>query len=179
MAIESHRQIIRSTNRAFTDIILPIGGQWALQNNEVNGWGLQGPLDDSNTQDLGDYATYTTLNPQQLGGLRFPIDVELVELDLIYRCDTNATLDWKWLIYTQTKTMNSGTRVTTLVYDGTLGVAGTPTQYTQSTIVTGDLTNAVLTAGDFLCLAAGTPTQIANRTVQVYGGYIRLRPIYP
>ena len=35
------------------DIIFPLSGQWLLDPNEMNGWGVLGPYDNSNTQDLG------------------------------------------------------------------------------------------------------------------------------
>jgi len=189
MVIESHRQIVRAKdgNKAFNDLVYPVSGQWALQNNEVNGWGLLGPYDNTNSQDLGNYTNYLSLNPQQLGGFRFPFDVDFIELDIIYRINNNNTQDWKWLIYTQEKTIASTTRSTELIYDGPLGIIATPTQYQQTTITAADLTLAYLPAGQFFCLAAGTPSQVANRNIQIYGGSIVFRkneegpppPVFP
>ena len=156
-------------------ILIPVSGQFAAQNNEVNGWGQLGPFDNTNSQDFGNYASYTTLNNLQVGGLRFPFDVRFVELDIIHRNNAGATDEWKWLIYTQEKTPGSTTRVTQLIYDGALNNYGN-NEPQQTQIVAADLidppNDTVLTAGHFWSLAVGTPTQAANRNIQCYGGWI-------
>ena len=50
-----------------SSIVVPLGGQYRLDDGEVNGWGNVGYIDDSNVQDLGDH-TATNLT-RMAGGL--------------------------------------------------------------------------------------------------------------
>ena len=151
-------------------------GQWALQNNEVNGWGVIGSADNTNSQDFGNYTNYQTLNAATMGGMRFPVDVRFVEMDLLWR-NTTGTMDWKWIIYRHTKTAGTAVETTEMIYDGPLRSNANVAIVSQTILTSDDLIDPVIPAGDFFLLAAGTPVQAANENVQVYDGYAIFEPV--
>lgn len=169
-----------NTVKAMVDILdkrmdpLHIGGQWALQSGEVNGWSQIGVIDQTNSLDYGNYATRSTLNPQNLGGFRWPFDVRVIGLDMTYRCNNDGTLEFSWMLYRQEKTFDSNIRTTTLIYDGPLEIPATPTNAAQTIIDTSLITDPIIPAGSYLSIATGTPSQTANRNAQVYNGCLHV-----
>lgn len=155
-------------------IHIPIAGQWAAQNNEVNGWGIIGIYNNTNSQDYGDYSAGTAgINNAQIGGISFDFPVRFRKFNAIHRNNSALTNPWGWEIYSQEKTPASLTRVTTPLYDERASLRDYGNnQYQETTILGSQLTSNVLAAGHILTLAVATPSQTASRNIQLYTGYM-------
>lgn len=160
-------------------IIVHLGGQFRLRNDQISGFGSVGPIDDSNTQNLGASAA-TNLN-RLAGGWTFPFDVSIKRFYAPHRVSNVAADPWGWLVYTQNKTYPGNTRVTTFVLDEVGDNAGVgPNDYgdTANQLTDVDLSlvaNAQnIPAGDFIGVAVNAPTSPADYFVQVMGGYLEL-----
>ena len=159
------------------DVVFPLGGQWLLDPNELNGWGQIGPYDDTNAQDLGNVGA----NPNRLsGGLCFPWDVELVRMFAWHRNSNGDVQPWGWRLIKQQKTAGSNTVVSTNIIRETGGdLRDYDNNQNQQTDI--DFTSnpeRSLTAGQVLCLGVEAPTAVSsNRYVQVMSGYLHLRRV--
>ena len=160
--------------------IYPLGGQFLLDPNEFNGWGNNGPIDNSNTQDLGNVAV---ANPNRnAGGISFPWDVDLLGFFAWHRNSNGAAEAWGWRIGMQTKNAGSNTVswvdvISEVADNGGVGPRNySNNQNQQTSIDLSVLTNNVLTAGDVLVLGVEAPTaNTTNYFVQIHSGYLHFR----
>ena len=159
------------------NIIVPVSGQFFLDNPaggaEVNGWGDQGPSDNTNQQDLGNTVDYPTLN-RRAGGLVFPEDMQLVRFYAWHRINNTDAADWGWVITRLQKTAGSNTQTGLSLYSeiGSYNVYGnTQNQLTDVTT----FTNNPIPAGQVVNLAVAVDPAFVgdtNRNVQVQAGYM-------
>ena len=82
-------------------IIVPLGGQFLLDPNEINGWGITGPTDDSNTVDLGD-SNVTNLS-RFAGGYCWPFAVRLKRMFAWHYNSNNNAQAWGWVVSRQAR----------------------------------------------------------------------------
>lgn len=164
------------------DFIFPLGGQFLLDPNEINGWQIQGPYDDSNTGDLGN-ANSTNLS-QNAGGLSFPWDVKLLKFYAWHRNNNSSAHAWGWVLWKQQKTNNSSSRTTTFIVNEPAGNNNTGTRDYNNTnpqltdLDLSEVPNNVIPAGNVLGLGVSAPTaQTTNRYVQIMSGYFHLERV--
>ncbi len=159
---------------------VPLGGQFRLDtnNNEINGWGSVGPVDDSNTQQIG--AVGDTTLSRNAGGIVFPFDVHLRRFYVWHRNNNADAQPWGWVIHRQVKTAASNTVSTTYVLDEVADNGGTgPRDYGNNTNQLADIDLTAVTAaqnipaGEMIGLGVAAPTAGVNqRNVQIQGGYL-------
>lgn len=173
---DTNAQPLKSNDRYF-----PVnwGGQFLLDPNEINGWGVVGFVDDTNNQDLAD-ADATTLT-RISGGLRFPFDVRLLRFDVWHRNNSAEAEAWGWVIGKQMKVDASTTQTSTIFLhevndNGGVGPRDYGDTINHHTDI--DLSNnadAVITAGEVIVVGVASPTAVAeNRYVQVMTGLLEL-----
>lgn len=167
-----------------------IAGQFLLDPNEVNGWGVQGFVDNSNTQDWGNSNSSQTLSPNTMGGFMFPFDVKLKRIYAVHDNSNVAAEAWGWVVYTQSFTFDSNTEVTAVVLDETASGTG-PRNYLDSDRQLTDITtttnnsgstefisDVIIPAGNMIGLGVSAPTAVAtNYYVRVHGGYMEFERI--
>ena len=166
-------QIVGDAVKASQEIILPIGGQWGIQNNEVNAWGVLGFVDNNNTQDVGNYTNKNTLNSVNFGGYTLPYDAYVVDAHIKFRVNNADVIGFTWMLYEQDKVVG-GANPTTLKYESALITPGNNSDQ-EHNFTAADMVNNNFAAKNVISLAVGCPTQGINRNAQVYGGYVRLR----
>ena len=158
-------------------IWVPLSGQWLLDPNEANGWGVVGPYDPTNTQELGNVGA--TSWSWVMGGFTWPFDVKLTRFKCFCRENNNAVQAWGWTIaYGQQVDNSTASIPITRLLDevGDNGGAGPrdfgntrPHLVDVSTFANGGL----LPAGNTLTVAVESPTADGtNRYIQVSSGFL-------
>ncbi|MEM1225953.1 MAG: hypothetical protein AAGJ40_09650 [Planctomycetota bacterium] len=163
-------------------IAYPLGGQFLLDPNEINGWGGTGPIDNTNSQDLGNVgvANFNRL----AGGFCFPFDVQVKRLYVHHRNNNANAQAWGWVIGHSVKTPPGNGITTTYVLDEVADNAGVgPRDYgnNQNQLTDIDLSAAAnnnVPSGSILTLAVAAPTAVGtNYYVQIASGYIELERV--
>ena len=158
--------------------IWPLGSQYLLDPNEVNGWSIRGPFDDLMTIDLGN--ANSAVRTQTAGGLMFPWPVRLLQMGAFHR-NSNADVEaWGFNIFKQLKTNNSTAVTTTHLIDEVADNSGVGPRDYQTTIpqmstIPFDAAepNNIIGENEILTLAVSAPTAVTtNYYVQMYGGYL-------
>ena len=160
-----------------------VGGQWLLDPNEFNGWGILGTVDNTNSQDLGDVGAANL--SRTAGGLKYPFDVQVTGLYLdTYNSNGNAEA-FGWGIFKQSKTEDSNVVETTYILDEVADNAGVgPRNYgntlnQKTEIDLSQVANPItVNAGEVIGLGVMAPT--ANNTnyyVRVMAGFIQLKRV--
>lgn len=155
--------------------VYPLGGQYLLDPGEMNGWGVLGPGDDTNTQDLGNFDTNTPAHTA--GGLVFPWDVRITRFFAWHRNSNNSAQAWGWVLFDQEKTAGANTDPTTFIINevvdnGNVGPRDYGNNINQQTDMSLDYT---LPAGHTLTLGVSSPTAVTtNYYVQIMSGYLLL-----
>jgi len=159
-------------------IIYPVSGQWLLDPNEQNGWGVIGPGDNTNSQDLGNVGAEIN---RLAGGISFPFDVRIDRFMAWHQNSNNSAQAWGWVVTRQQKTPASNARTNTVVLDEVADNAGVGprdylnTQNQQTDIDLSELPNNILPAGDVLNLSVAAPTAVTtNYYVRMMSGYLEL-----
>lgn len=160
-----------------TLLVMPFGGQFLLEPNEINGWGSIGAGDDTNTQDLNDVGA--TLS-RFAGGFIFPFDVKLKSFQAWHRNSNATALPWGWVISKQLKVNNSTGVTTEFILDestirasvlnglGLRNYLNTNSQYSEFDF---NDDNIIIEKGQVVNLGVGAPTAITtNYYVQVMAG---------
>lgn len=168
---------INEVNDRANTIIEKIGGQLLFDPNEINGWGVVGPIDDTNAQDLGDVGA---ANLSRLaGGISYPFDVRIERFYAWHQNNNADAQAWGWVLAKQEKQSNSNTVATDYVLDEVADNAGVgPRDYSSTVTQLTDIdlssaTNNVIPAGEVLTLGAAAPTAVTtNRYVRVMSGYL-------
>lgn len=156
-----------------------LSGQWLLDPNEINGWGVTGPYDPTNSQDLGNVGAANLA--WTAGGVMFPFDVNLLRFRCIHRNNNAENQAWGWVLAHIAKVVggtNAG--ATSYILDEVADNGGVgPRDYlaTSQQLTDIDLTalpnTASVPAGNLINVAVASPTAVAtNRYVQVLGGYL-------
>ena len=161
---------------------IDFGGQFLLDPNEINGFGVMGPFDDSNTQDLGDVGTEPT---QVAGGWHRPFDFKVTRLSGWIRESNNDAVDpWGFLLFRQKKTDGSNDRVNTKILAEVAENNGVgPRSYdgTQPFWFSVDLSsrpNNIVEVGEILGFGVEAPTaMLTNRHVQFMSGLIEFERV--
>ena len=163
--------------------IYHLGGRFLLDTNggvaEINGWGAVGPVDDTNSQDLGNTTDYPTLS-RVGGGLMFPEDMRLIRMHVSHYDNNANALRWGWVITrlqkAATTTAGSNAQTEVSVYSEIGAYRDyTDTQNQLTQLEPADFNNNVILAGEVLNLAVAvdeTETTDTNRYVQVLGGFM-------
>lgn len=162
-------------------IIFPIGGQFLLDPNEFNAWGVLGPYDNVNSQDLGNVGAA----PNRLaGGICFPFDVQMEQFYAWHQNNNAGILPWGWRIVSQEKTGGSNAVTTTDILrevtgTGATGIAPRDYQNTSNQLTDVDLTGSpIVPAGHVIGLGVESPTAVnTNRYVRVMSGFFKLRRV--
>ena len=170
------RALVENRLKPADTIIVPLGGQFLLDPNEINGWGITGPTDDSNTVDLGN-SNVTNLS-RFAGGYCWPFAVRLKRMFAWhYNSNTNAQA-WGWVVSRQAKTAGNNTVVTTNILHEVN--AGNLRNYGNNLNQNTDIAfNDVIPANEVLNLAVGSPTAVTtNRYVRILAGYFELERVF-
>jgi len=158
-------------------IIIPFGGQFLLDPNEVNGWGVIGMHDNTNSQDLGNVGAANL--SRIAGGFVAPFDIKVTRLMAWHQNNNGAAQAWGWVMAKQAKTAGSNDRVTTYILDEVADNAGTgPRNYLNTTNQKTDIAipDAEVAEGETLILGVAAPTAVTtNRYVRVMSGSIVIR----
>lgn len=159
--------------------LFPLGGQWLLDPDEVNGWGILGPYDNSNTQDLGNVAQQQN---ELAGGLVFPWDVRLLSFFAWYRIGNASALPWGWRVIHQQKFENSVDQTNFVLLDevvdnGGVGPRDEPTTRPHTTNIDftegGTVIPDIIPVENTLNVSVVSPTaETTNRFVQIMSGYL-------
>lgn len=160
-------------NARFT---VPLSGTFAVQDNEVNGWGRTGPYADSSTQDYGDYTARATLTTSNIGGLVFPYPVQFLRAHVKWRPNSFATIEGlAHLMYRQEKRVDANASPNTeLIYDGS-PITPVNSRNMLTEWAADDLTDSIIPANHVLGYAIGRVGGGTDRTLQVFGGYFEFR----
>jgi len=163
-------------------IIQQFSGQYLCDPNEINGWGVIGFTDNTNSQDLGNVGANNL--SRIAGGLSYPFDVRIKRFHAWHQNNNGEILPWGWVMFRQQKNAASNTVTTTFMLDesfdrgtGQFGLRNYGNTTTQLTDIT-SFVNDVIPAGDIIGLGVGSPTAVTtNRYVRVMSGYIELERI--
>ena len=157
-------------------IVVHLGGQFLADPNEFNGWGVIGPFDDTNAQDLGNVGAAVN---RVAGGYVWPFDLRLKRFYAWHRDNNTQVEPWGWRLVRQAKTDNSNTVTNVDMLREVTGVGATgigPRDYPNTNNQLTDVTtfaDDVLPAGETLVLGIETPTaDTTNRYVQVMSGFL-------
>jgi len=162
----------------FSPIIFPLGGQFMLDPNEFNGWGVIGPYDNSNNQDLGNVGV---ANPSRIaGGVVYPFDVQLKRFYAWHQNNNAAAQAWGWRIGRQQKTDAANTVTWNSILDEVGDNGGTgPRDYLNTTTQLTDLdlsASAIIPAGETIVMGVESPTAVAtNYWVRIMSGYFEFQ----
>lgn len=162
----------------------PLAGQYLCDPNEINGWGVLGVYDNSNTQDLGNVGVNNI--SRTTGGLMFPYDVELLRFKADHY-NSNAVVEpWGWILGSQVKTGGTNTVSTKFVLDesfvrtginngvGLRDYGNTVNQHTDVDLSSSE--NRTVPAGESVFLAVGAPTaNPTNHYVRILSGFLSYR----
>lgn len=160
-------------------IVIPLGGQFLLDPNEYNGWGILGPYDNSNTQDLGNVGAVPN---RVAGGFCFPYDVKLVRFYAWHYNSSSAAEAWGWRILRQEK--NDASNVVSFVNlldeIGDNGGIG-PRDYGNTTNQLTDVdlsANGAIPAGEVVVLGTEAPTAVGtNYYSRILSGYFEFHRV--
>lgn len=160
---------------AFQPIVYHLGGQWLLDPNEVNGWGILGVIDNVNSQDLGNVGAtnYTRL----AGGLTWPFPVRLKSFHAQHYVTNDNAHAWGWTFFKQKKQDGSNTVTTTPLFDEIANNGGTPPNDYGDTITRiKDLTfvnSPVIQPGEMFGMGVASPTaNTTNYYVRILAGHL-------
>lgn len=167
--------------------VFQVSGQWLMDPNEVNTWGLTGVYDPTNTQDVGNVGLTSVAWAH--GGLMFPYDVRLVRFKAVHRINNVDSEAFGWvLLHAEHIEDSTAARVATYLLDevgdnggvGPRDYANTRPQIIDETAsTTGPLSDEVIPAGRTISLGIASPTAIAtNRYVQVLSGFLEIARVY-
>ena len=164
---------------------LQFSGRFLSDPNEINGWGVLGAYDNTNSQDLGNVSA---ANLSRLsGGPMWPYQVKITGLYAYHR-DSNSATDiiepWGWAMLRQKKTGGTNTITDEYILDevadnGGVGPRAYGNSVTQETMI--DLSSAannVLSPFETLVLGLAAPTATpVNRYVEVMSGIITMERV--
>lgn len=161
----------------------PLGGQYRVRDNQTSGWGTVGPVDDSNTQNLGGMAS-TNLS-RLAGGYMYPYNVRLRSMYAEHRNSSALIEPWGWVIFLQKKTPGTNNRVTTfLVHEPNDNGGVGPRNYGNNTNQSSSIDLTAITAAQDIApqtligLGVATPTTAnPDLWVQVMAGYLELERV--
>lgn len=155
----------------------PMGNQYLLDPNERNTWGLLGPYDNTNSQDI-DNADQTTV-AYTAGGLMFPYDVRVKKMRVRWRINNTAAESFGFYLASFTPVDNSTADVPeNIILDEVADNGGVgPNDPGNTNNHTSEWTfpSTAVVSGDVDVLTFGvkSPTADAtNRYVQIPSGYI-------
>jgi len=158
-----------------------LSGQFLLDPDEVNGWGVLGPYDNTNNQDLGNVDSNLNRNS---GGFSFPFRVRIRNFMAWHKNNNADALAWGWILAKQIKTPSSNVFTTTYVLDEVADNGGVgPRDYSNNTnqmtsLFLKDLPESILEKDEVLILGVASPTAVAtNRWVQIQSGYIEFEKL--
>ena len=157
-----------------------LGTQFLLDPGEVNGWGILGIYDNSNTQDLGNIGA-ANLN-RIAGGLKFPWDVRIKRFNADHYNSIATALPWGWVLFSQEKNPGSNTVTTTYLLDEVTSNNGVgPRDYGNTTNQETDLilpSTAIVPAGHTLGMGVAAPTAVGtNNYVRILSGYLLMEKV--
>jgi len=163
-------------------IIHQVGGQFLLDPNEINGWGVLGWIDNSNTQDLGNVgaANLTRI----IGGLVFPFDVRIKRFFAKHYNSNGGALPWGWVVGRQRKNTPGNTTTTTFMLDesfdrgaGQFGLRDYGNNQNQESDIT-SFVDDIIPSGEVIFLGVGAPTaNTTNQFVRILAGYLEFERV--
>ena len=164
------------TRRRDFPLWFPLAGQWLLDPNEVNGWGVVGPYDNTNTQDLGNVGATTWSS--NAGGIMFPFPVKITRFKAVHQNNATAAQAWGWVLgrTTPVDDANAVQPVTFLLDEVAANEGNGPRDYSNTRWHITDVDSfdsTVIPEGDILTLAVSAPTADGtNRYVRVQSGFL-------
>ena len=157
------------------------GGQFLFDPDETNGWSQLGAIDNTNSARLAN-ATSEVWS-YLAGGPDYDYDVEILRLAVKGRENNAGILPWGWCLAHQKK--NPGTNTvdsTNMVLhevneNGGVGPRDYPTTFINEDVIElANRPNAIVPAGNNICLAVSSPTaDPTNRYMQLASGRIVMR----
>lgn len=154
-----------------------LGNRFLLDPDEINGLGLFGPYDNTNTQDFGNVGSTSFV--RTAGGYEFPYDVKLKRFRM-WHSNSNINAEaWGWVIAKVQKVDNStAVLATTYILDEVADNGGVgPRDYNNTaTFLTDieipDTPDAIIPAGTMITMGVASPTaNPTNYYVNCHGGY--------
>lgn len=159
--------------------LFELSGQFLLDPNEINGWGVLGPHDNTNSQDLGDVGAASL--GRTSGGLMLPDPFRVLRIKSKIYVTNNNALPWGLVVFQQSWTPASNAQVTTYILDEVADNGGVgPRDYgnTQNQEIDIDLSqlpNNVVQPDDTLTIGVASPTAVGtNYYVRFMAGYLEM-----
>jgi len=154
---------------------VPIGGQFLFDPGEFNGWGIIGPVDNTNNQKLANVGNANI--SRTAGGLCFSFDVRLKRFFAWHYNSNPSVHAWGWRIDRQTKTAGSNSVSGEILFSQVTENGGTgPNDYGNTVPQKTDVSftsQPVIPAGDVTVLGVEAPTAVGtNYYARVMAGYL-------
>ena len=160
------------------DLVFPMHGQYLLDPNEINTWGLVGPYDRLNTQDAGNVGAASF--SWAAGGLMFPFPVRVAKMRLAWRKNNVAAHAFGFVLASFTPTASSASTTVDYILDevGDNGGVG-PREPTSTTRQLSEWTfDHVVPADDVITFGVAAPTAAeTNYYMQISAGYLLLERV--
>jgi len=155
--------------------IFHLGGQFLLDPNERNTFGILGVIDPTNTQDVGNSSATTIA--YTAGGISYPWDTKLTRFRAWYRVNNVDSEAFGFFIaHTQKVENSTANQPFTALLDEVAdngGVGPREPTNTRMYLVDIPLTGATIPAHETITFGVDSPTAIAtNRYVQIADGYL-------
>ena len=155
-----------------------LGGQFLLDPNEFNGYGVLGPFDNVNSQDLGNVGAAVN---RLAGGFVFPFDVKLTRFFAWHYNSNAAAQAWGWRIARQAKTADSNVVANVDLLAEVADNGGTgPRDYGNTITRLTDITfvGDTIPAGEVVVLGVESPTANAtNYYARILAGYLQFQRV--
>ena len=179
LILERGGTLYKEAHRDVAPILFHLGGQLLLDPNEFNGWGVLGPFDNTNSQDLGNVGAGVS---RVAGGVVYPFDVRLTRFYAWHYNSNGSAQAWGWRIARQVKNAGSNTvsSLNMLNEVGDNGGVG-PRDYGNNQNQLTDIasfTNDVVPAGETVVLGVEAPTAVTtNYYSRVLSGYLQFERV--
>lgn len=169
--------VVNEATQVKREFVWPLGGRMFIDNNERNGWGAAGPVDDTNNQDLGDSQAADITRAS--GGLCFPWDVKINAMYVNWYAGNANVRNFGFFIARQVKNSGSNTVTTSFVLDqvadnggvGPIDPTNTQNQITDIILTEGNIVpaNETIVVGVDAPSASGT-----DNYANIMSGYLLL-----
>lgn len=157
-------------------LIIPVSGGFALENNQISTWGQLGTFDERMDFNMGTSQGGASLS-RLAGGYMFPFAVEFIGFEAWVRNNSGSAAGWGFVFGKQTKEDGTANRTNTVFLNEVTANAGVaPRNYadTDNNLVSLDWSGAPfsLAAGEIFWIGVDSPSQPASYYAEIMAGYL-------